>query len=89
MIHADKWLHILLFGLLCYLFNRPFSKSNTNRHYRQKCFLAITLMGIMYGILMEFVQKYWVANRSFELGDIAADIAGCWLALRISRKKFA
>ena len=36
--------------------------------------------------MMEFVQKYWIPNRSFELGDIVADSAGCLLALGITLK---
>ena len=36
--------------------------------------------GIAYGTIMEFIQEAWVANRSFELLDIAADGVGCLLA---------
>lgn len=44
----------------------------------------ITGIGIGYGIAMEFVQKYWVINRSFEKMDILADSVGCLLALAFS-----
>jgi hypothetical protein len=34
---------------------------------------------------MEYVQKYWVANRGFETGDMVADIIGSfcgWVGYR-------
>jgi hypothetical protein len=33
---------------------------------------------------MEFVQKYWVINRSFDEMDMVADAIGCFLALIVS-----
>lgn len=35
---------------------------------------------ILYGITMEFVQKEWIPNRSFEIKDILADGLGCGIA---------
>ncbi len=78
LIHADKWIHIFLFSILCFLFCRAV----------QKRFLFIMVMGIAYGIIMEFVQKYWIPNRSFEILDIVADSAGCVLGYLYSRRKF-
>jgi hypothetical protein len=88
LVYADKWVHISLFFTLCYLFSRPFRKSAMNRPQRYRWFLGIALAGIVYGTAMEFVQEYWVANRSFELWDIAADSVGCLLGLWYSRRKF-
>src|SRR5476651_2636087 len=84
-IHADKWIHIWMFFILCFLFARPFRLSGLAMSQRKKWFLFIMLCGIAYGTIMEFVQKYWIPNRSFELGDIAADTVGCLLAYLISR----
>ena len=81
VIHADKWVHICMFFLLCFLFCYPFTKSEYPLAKRQNCFLLIALAGIAYGTIMEFVQKYWIPGRSFELLDIAADSAGSLLAL--------
>ncbi|MDB5210059.1 MAG: VanZ family protein, partial [Sediminibacterium sp.] len=41
-----------------------------------------------YGTIMEFVQKYWIPNRSFEIADILADSTGSLLAYLASRWKF-
>jgi VanZ family protein len=79
--YFDKWVHIGLFGLQGFLFSFPivhFSITNSQKKY---WFWIILLMGIAYGVLMEFVQKYWVINRSFEVMDMVADAIGCVLAL--------
>lgn len=88
VIHADKWVHITLFFILCFLFARPFFKSDYRDIQRKKWFLGIMLGGIVYGTIMEFVQKYWIPNRSFEILDIAADSVGCLLAYLYSRRRF-
>ncbi len=88
LIHADKWVHIGMFGILCFLFNRAFSKIILAQSNLKKHFLAVTLAGIAYGTIMEFVQKYWIPNRSFELLDILADSIGCLLAWAYCRRKF-
>lgn len=86
-IHADKWVHIGLFGMLCLFSMLPFRASSYNNEQRKKWFLFITLGGILYGILMEFVQGNWIINRSFEYSDILADTVGCVLAYYISLRK--
>jgi VanZ family protein len=79
VIYADKWIHIFLFGMLYYLFARPFFSSKLKKTQQKKWFLLILVGGIAYGIIMEFVQKYWIPNRSFEVWDIVADSCGCLL----------
>jgi VanZ family protein len=88
VIHADKWIHITLFGILCFLFSFPFSQSSLTIPEKKKGFVLITLSGIIYGTIMEFVQDQWIPNRSFEVLDIVADSAGCGLALIYSFRKF-
>jgi len=80
----DKWVHIGLFSTLCFLSSFPiihFSISDLQKKY---WFWGILLLGIIYGVLMEFVQKYWTINRSFDLLDMVADAIGCFLALIVS-----
>ncbi|MEO8171878.1 MAG: VanZ family protein [Sediminibacterium sp.] len=89
VIHADKIIHIILFFILCFLFAVPFFKSEYTDQQRRKWFLIILLGGIVYGTVMEFVQKYWIPNRSFEIWDIAADSAGCLIAYLYSLRKWA
>ena len=46
------------------------------------------MAGLIYGIGMEFVQRYLINNRSFDEGDIVADAVGCALGVFFSRKRF-
>jgi VanZ family protein len=75
LIYLDKWVHIFLFAVLVFLWR---SALLFPRH-------AITLvaLSLSYGILVEFVQEYWVPNRSFDVYDMAADLAGSILGILI------
>ena len=88
LIHADKWVHITLFFILCFLFSFPIKRSSLTKNEKLKWFVLITLAGIAYGTLMEFVQDRWIPNRSFEVLDIVADGTGSTLALVYSWRKF-
>lgn len=71
-IWFDKWVHIGMFSLLTIFWCRVINKK-TARHY-----ILIGLACLFYGIAMEFIQKYYIANRSFDIGDIIADGVGCF-----------
>lgn len=86
-IHADKWIHIGLFGMLCILFALPVRSDSLTDQQKLRWLLVISLAGILYGVLIEFVQKNWVLNRSFEFQDILADSLGCLLAYWYNRSK--
>jgi len=80
-----------MFGILVVLWSLPFLK----KAFNQKTLIAITLLVIAYGVVMEFVQKYFTSDRNFDITDIAADIVGALFGLwfikilikRISRAK--
>lgn len=74
----DKWVHVLLFAVLSWL-SCVFA---TGQGDRFKILAAV----IVYGIAMEFVQKYLVVNRSFDLVDIVADSLGAWLGVWAAKK---
>lgn len=71
-----------MFGLLVVLWSLPFFKKVTNK----KSLATITLLVISYGVIMEFVQKYFTRDRSFDITDIAADIVGAYLGLLLIKK---
>jgi VanZ like family len=83
-IWLDKWIHIGMFAILVTLWCRAMLKKYPVGAGLRKLFIWIGLIGITYGIGMEFVQKYFIPNRSFELGDIAADATGCVLGVIFS-----
>jgi len=82
--HVDKLIHITLFFGMVFLF------ANTIADYRKRrvWIVWIVIAGVVYGIAMEFVQKYFIPHRSFDVDDMIADAAGCLLAWLWQRKKW-
>ncbi len=74
--HRDKLIHYCLFFLLCSLFAIPIKYKINSKQAGIIWLCVICLFGIGYGIAIEFVQKWWIPNRSFEALDIVADAIG-------------
>lgn len=66
----DKLVHFFLFALLAGLLLKAQKKVTI-----YNC-LRIAALTLAYGIAMEYVQKYWVPHRSFDVVDIWADGLG-------------
>jgi VanZ family protein len=73
--HLDKLVHAVIFAVFAYLLNYGL--------YRQKnAFLkthnyTITLFaGVVYGVITEWIQFSFIPERSGELTDWLADVAG-------------
>jgi len=90
-IYFDKWVHIGLFGGLVFLWCGVSGKRKKFLKPVQQIFVWIALVGCVYGTAMEYVQKYFIPNRSFDVFDILADtigsIAGLVVATRLLIKK--
>lgn len=90
-IHFDKAVHFVLFAVLVWLFCRAFFQSNATGRNLTVLFMAFLLGGALYGFLIELVQEYYIANRSFDIGDVVADAVGClagyWVSWSRYRKK--
>lgn len=69
----DKWVHIGLFALLSFLICKM---AIALGHTGKKISVLIALMCFVYGVLMEFVQHYWIPYRSFDVWDMLADGVG-------------
>lgn len=80
----DKLVHICMFFTLCFLFSYPLK--NVRKKY--SIILLIAFAGLIYGIVMEFVQKYFIPFRSCEVTDMLADGAGSFLAYWWMYRKF-
>jgi hypothetical protein len=76
-IWADKWIHIGLFAIMVFLWCWAMLKIYTANKRLKVIFIEVGIVGLIYGIGMEFVQKYFIPFRSFDVGDIIADAAGC------------
>lgn len=83
-IYFDKWVHVGLFAVLIFLWRSAFDPNFNNYNW----FLIFS--AVLYGLLVEFIQRQWVANRSFDLYDVVADgtgsIIGLVVWLRVYKK---
>lgn len=77
LIYFDKWVHAGIFGLLVILLCWPFFKT---KHASLPLFIKITICTILYGVAMEFVQKYFTSDRDYDVLDMVADSAGAIIA---------
>ena len=75
-IYFDKWVHIGLFSGLVLLTAYPFIKAG---RCTKKLLIKIVIIFIIYGVSVEFIQKYFASDRSFDVTDIMADTVGCFL----------
>jgi VanZ family protein len=87
-ISFDKLVHIGVFGLLAVLFCWPLKKSELSRSERLHYFIKISIAVSLWGLAIEFIQKFFIPGRSFDLLDWAADSIGALLAFWFSRKAF-
>lgn len=87
-IWFDKWVHIGMFGILVVLWCWAMQKKYAAVSMVRNLFIIIAFICLAYGIAMEFVQKYFIINRSFDGGDIIADAAGCLLGVWFSLRRF-
>jgi hypothetical protein len=79
----DKIAHVVLFGGNVLFWGWHFYVAHSSPALRNT-YIAVTILTITFGVIMEFVQMYWVPNRSFDGYDIVADAvgavaAGIWL----------
>ncbi len=87
-IYFDKWVHIGMFGLLVFLWCWALSKRNWRTAGLKTIFFQITVLAIAYGILMEFVQRYFITGRSFDVTDMLADAVGAFIGFFYSSWRF-
>jgi VanZ family protein len=76
-IYIDKWVHIGFFAVLIFLWRSSFNWAT------DKYNLFLLFSAVLYGCLVEVVQLYWVANRSFDVYDVISDTVGSALGLLV------
>ena len=87
-IYFDKWVHVGIFGLLTVLFCWPFYKSDFSAKQRLNYFIRITIAVSIWGLTIEFIQRFYIPGRSYDLLDWAADSVGALIAFWFCRKIF-
>lgn len=79
-IYFDKWVHAGMFGGLTVLFSWPFYKSNFSAQQRLHYFIKIAIATSIWGLTIEFIQRFYAINRDFDILDWAADSFGVLIA---------
>lgn len=82
----DKIIHIILFGSLMYVALFHFDQMDSSFVKTTRARALTMIVCILYGIGMEFYQKYFVPTRGFEVSDMLADAAGVIMSLPIYQK---
>ena len=77
----DKIVHVILFGSLAWSFYCFFDQSTIQALKSVRAQAWAMIFCIVYGIAMEYYQKWYVPSRGFEVKDMIADAAGVIFAL--------
>ena len=88
VIKLDKLTHICIFGLMAFLYMRPFSKKNYSSLVQKQHFLKIAIALSLWGLTTEFIQHFWIPGRTFDIFDWLADAFGCFAAFAYSKRHF-
>ena len=84
--YLDKWVHACMFAIMTFLFLLPIAESNMFKKVKRHYFIRIGLAACIWGLTTEFIQKFFIPTRSFDLLDWAADSAGVLIAIIYCRK---
>lgn len=71
--HLDKIAHVILFGGLALFWNLYYYFKKAYTKYTP---LIILLLLSAYGVAIEYYQINFIPNRSFDWGDVVADVCG-------------
>lgn len=82
----DKLVHAGLFGGLTFLFFLPYFKTKFTLQKKRNYLIRISLAVIVWGITVEFIQRFYIPGRDFDLLDWAADSVGVFIAFWICIK---
>ena len=86
LIQLDKIIHIVVFALMVFFFNRPFAEKNFSNIEKKQLFLKITIACAIWGLTIEFIQHFWIPGRALDLYDFFFFFLGCYLAYRYSKR---
>jgi VanZ family protein len=82
----DKWVHTIMFAIMTFLFLLPVAQSSMFRQQKRHYFIRISLSVVIWGLATEYIQKFYITSRAFDLIDWAADCLGILIAFIYCRK---
>lgn len=78
-----------MFGIMVFLWCWGIAKFSVKSKQKLKqIFVWVFILSCAYGIGMEYVQENLVVHRSFDVGDIIADIVGALCGLGYAWYRF-
>ncbi len=87
-IYFDKWVHIGLFSVLTFLFIYPLTRLPLTIVLKKNTAIKIAIAACVWALTTEFIQKYFIPDRSFDMFDWAADSFGIATAYTWCRTKY-
>ncbi|UYQ93068.1 VanZ family protein [Chitinophaga horti] len=78
-LHVDKIVHFALFGGIVVWLSMGYYRQKG--HISNAMLILIALIASGYGLAIEYMQKYLVVGRSFDMWDVLADAAGAFAAI--------
>ena len=67
--YGDKLMHGLLYGIMAFLLNYGLNYKSFN-------FLQLGAVVVLTFATLEEISQYWIPSRTFDLGDLLADVIG-------------
>lgn len=86
----DKIFHLFVFAVLTFLVMRAFYMQYSFPWLRSNYIVTSLGFGIVFGFLMEVLQRFIFVGRSGNVYDLLADAVGCllgWLIFYLALKK--
>ncbi|MCK4662689.1 MAG: VanZ family protein [Bacteroidales bacterium] len=77
--YFDKFVHFILYFILTLLIISGFTRFFKINIIKLKLSFISLIISIIYGIIIEILQKYLFIDRSFDLYDILANFSGAFL----------
>src|SRR5258708_874383 len=78
--YFDKYVHVGLFGGITLFWGGYYAFRLQGMPNWRKVVTGMAILGTVLGTVLEFVQLYWIPDRSFDVTDIVADMIGSLLA---------
>lgn len=77
----DKIVHLILFGVYAYLMAKGFRKQVTYSILKENPLISSIIVGIVFAIFTEVMQRFVIPGRNGNVYDFAADVLGTFLGI--------
>lgn len=82
---SDKFAHAFVYFVLTILLARAWLKQDHKLVWRNRAFLLAFIVSMVFGIMLELFQHYFIEGRKGEVLDVVANMAGSLFAYPMHR----